>query len=748
MAEAAGSVKIILAVDSTSYSAALDKAKAQLKQLEGGMHSAAATTKHEMAEAKGTIALLGEQIGVSLPRHIRSFIAELPGVAEAMSAAFSTVAVVGIGLAIFEAGKKVYEFVEKSRKAAETNAEAWEKSTESIRLSNLELDVSTIHLQNELAKLEHKPENKLAEALAEAALEAEKLNEKLQTSIKSYRELVEKQGNSAIMQIIARGGGTNYEQTMLSEHARHMGEASTVEAQLQESVSYGKSLAIRAAQLQGMMAREKSLNYGPEADAIKLMQKGQVPEQQNIEKQLANDAARAELAKGEARKDAIDAQKQAAEKQMQEWRRELDAVKAITDFSVQQEAVYWQALADSVKGNSPLLIAATEEANKAAAAANKKYQADLLSGWVQANSDFQRQTADDLRIHSALEAAFDQSQRELAEAAREQQQAAKVNYENTAAEIEAAERMQEAAIKLQEQRGQLSHAAAALQIEQLHAGSEEQRRQALIPALLAGADLSMKGLSTAAAAAGLKGQADEATRKAATALGALEDSATELAAQFTDIPAHIKEALNSTVNTINGALLRTLTDPYHRGQWKDAGKQIFTGMAGSGLKMAEGAIGKMIPGLGKRGESAAVPMFVSVVGGAVGAAGSVAGAIGHTVAATGSSFGSFVSTLFKNILFRQGGGDIPSGMPAVVGESGPELFIPASSGRIFPNRTLNMAGGSVSHVINVDARGAGDPAAVEAAVHRTMGAYMAQLPAMTIQTMQNYNARRPSGARV
>jgi hypothetical protein len=46
VAEAAGSVKIVLAVDSTSYSAALDKAKAQLKQLEGGMHSAAATTKH------------------------------------------------------------------------------------------------------------------------------------------------------------------------------------------------------------------------------------------------------------------------------------------------------------------------------------------------------------------------------------------------------------------------------------------------------------------------------------------------------------------------------------------------------------------------------------------------------------------------------------------------------------------------------------------------------------------------------
>jgi hypothetical protein len=103
--------------------------------------------------------------------------------------------------------------------------------------------------------------------------------------------------------------------------------------------------------------------------------------------------------------------------------------------------------------------------------------------------------------------------------------------------------------------------------------------------------------------------------------------------------------------------------------------------------------------------------------------------------------------LFGALLHFQGGGDIPTGMPAIVGESGPELFVPSTSGRIISNRTMNM-GGTFSHVVNVDARGAGDPAAVEAAVHRTMGVYLQQIPAMTVETMRNYNARRPSGARV
>jgi hypothetical protein len=44
-------------------------------------------------EAKGEIGLLGEAFGIHLPRHVRTFIAELPGVGKALSAAFAVTAV-------------------------------------------------------------------------------------------------------------------------------------------------------------------------------------------------------------------------------------------------------------------------------------------------------------------------------------------------------------------------------------------------------------------------------------------------------------------------------------------------------------------------------------------------------------------------------------------------------------------------------------------------------------------------------
>lgn len=46
---------------------------------------------------------------------------------------------------------------------------------------------------------------------------------------------------------------------------------------------------------------------------------------------------------------------------------------------------------------------------------------------------------------------------------------------------------------------------------------------------------------------------------------------------------------------------------------------------------------------------------------------------------------SLLQTLFPGIQFRQNGGSFLSGLPLVVGERGPEIFVPNVSGRIIPN---------------------------------------------------------------
>lgn len=47
---------------------------------------------------------------------------------------------------------------------------------------------------------------------------------------------------------------------------------------------------------------------------------------------------------------------------------------------------------------------------------------------------------------------------------------------------------------------------------------------------------------------------------------------------------------------------------------------------------------------------------------------------------------------------RAAGGPVAAGSAYVVGEKGPELFVPGQSGRIIPNGTMSAAGGSVNHV--------------------------------------------------
>jgi len=69
--------------------------------------------------------------------------------------------------------------------------------------------------------------------------------------------------------------------------------------------------------------------------------------------------------------------------------------------------------------------------------------------------------------------------------------------------------------------------------------------------------------------------------------------------------------------------------------------------------------------------------------------------------------GNVAGTAFSpglNLMARAAGGPVSAGSSYLVGEKGPELFMPGTSGKIIPNDALGgMGGGSV--VVNVDAKG-------------------------------------------
>ena len=62
------------------------------------------------------------------------------------------------------------------------------------------------------------------------------------------------------------------------------------------------------------------------------------------------------------------------------------------------------------------------------------------------------------------------------------------------------------------------------------------------------------------------------------------------------------------------------------------------------------------------------------------------------------------SGIFKNLPTFAAGGKPPVGRPSIVGEKGPELFVPTTAGTIIPN---NQLGGGVVNNINVSVDASG-----------------------------------------
>src|SRR5258708_25143267 len=111
---------------SVVVSADTSRAQSELRKMEETGRRSSVSLRESMTEGRAGIKQLGEEIGINLNRHLIGFLAKLPGVAPAMAAAFPIAAVIGIGGAIFEAGKKLVEFVQQNREAAAKITEGFE----------------------------------------------------------------------------------------------------------------------------------------------------------------------------------------------------------------------------------------------------------------------------------------------------------------------------------------------------------------------------------------------------------------------------------------------------------------------------------------------------------------------------------------------------------------------------------------------------------------------------------------------
>jgi hypothetical protein len=109
-------------------------------------------------------------------------------------------------------------------------------------------------------------------------------------------------------------------------------------------------------------------------------------------------------------------------------------------------------------------------------------------------------------------------------------------------------------------------------------------------------------------------------------------------------------------------------------------------------------------------------------------------------ALSGMSFDSVFSGVGNWIggLFRAEGGPVGAGKPYIVGERGPEWFVPDRSGTVLPNGVSPLGGATVHNSISIDARGA--DAGVEARLRLLAGQIARQASAMTLDAVRRGGA--------
>ena len=159
----------------------------------------------------------------------------------------------------------------------------------------------------------------------------------------------------------------------------------------------------------------------------------------------------------------------------------------------------------------------------------------------------------------------------------------------------------------------------------------------------------------------------------------------------------LKERFDEIGKSIEDGLVQNLTDAVMGAQ--SLGDALNNVLRNLQRQLVEMAVSKAVGGIGN-----AISGVLSAAFGGGGAGASLnSAALGAAAtAATGIPSGDDLPKGSFNITPKAMGGPVSAGKNFLVGEQGPELFVPQKSGHIVPNHSL---GGSTNVVVNVDASG-------------------------------------------
>lgn len=759
---AIGGMNIVLSANAASFSAGIAQAQAQLNKFSNTAKAAGHSTASSMQAASASIRLLEGGMRGNI-RAAERFISMIPGVGKALQAAFPVVGAIALAGVFIKMGTEVAKFIETTNKMPQAISNGFRTLNLSAQSANDAMRVTNDLLQNQINVLEGKPENNVALALHEAWVEADRLATALDSDNSKMAELMSKSHLSAFAGMLGKMGTANVEGSIGSYEQKfadigadrntavHSGDSAAV-ARLDKALRDAQTSALNwAANMIAAYKAESAAPGGLNTDAnINDLRgfSGNITQAQDKQKldtdnaQLKVQKERLEEAKKLAEeqkrmaREALEAYKQQQEAIIAQWRKNLEETRADNDMTLAQEGQFWVQRMEQSKRGSLSYIAALEEANKTIARMRQQNMHD------QAEFDKNSSAAYALNPLDREPVSGEQG-REATAYLRSLNEQISLGKQNSYALAEASTQMDEAA-------GKMTKLDEATRMASLHTQEYAAYQKDLQRTLDAIAnDPALTDLQKAQAAADLNkgavlasGQRDiqvltDQKNIAAQQIGpAMHTALDQMVSDWRDMATSIARVMGQAVSGLNDNIVKAMT-----GQKTSFGatfKQAGQGLLKTGLQKGEGmllgAFG--LGGLKKAdGSTEASALWVRMTS-AINGGGASTGALGGLLSKIPGM--QFIQPFFQGHF--AGGGDVLGGYPAMVGEKGPEMFVPRSAGRIVPNHQLSGSA-QATHTYMIDARGATDPAAIHAAVARALP----HAVAASTQAQHQMHQRKPQG---
>ena len=710
-----------------------------------------AEVSQRMAASAAVRGLENGNVGI---RSVENFLTTIPGVGAALQNIFPILGATAFVGMLVEMGVRGFEAFQKIRDAAKDTQRAFDELHDKDRIQIDDLEIQDQKIQDQIDKLSGHPNNGMATSLLEAKKRADELLTSLQADRKELEQLFKEHSVGSFQGWLRGLSGTGaQEKNVLNDMDSLESELRNAKTPKDRQAAFAKWIGRyqgEIGRLQGEQAgsqRNASLD-SMAADAGQGMvgalrpigNSAKIGELQTVIRKLQDraetDSLGESIAAGQGKlgglkqsKSLEEQARKAAEAQMHGYQEGASKLKlqfaSDHDEMVTQEMLFWENIANSAK----LLPENRREVLAQLASSTAEFYRALDSEAKKAIEEQAKFAREEKQSFEELTRMMNEWDKELAAISNAESELAAGRQKNS-------DLMAEWTVKQKEATGELSRHDAVMQIAALHAADyaaqlakiqqerdanaanggidENERRKRDLDLQRRAVDVTGQRDRTAAA--------DQLAAYQATAAGAAATALQEFAVRVTDTSRLLADTVMNTLNHANQTLLKVMTEKswQRRGAGKELGKGIFTDIAGKGLEYGEGSIMKALRlSKTKPDGTQENPMWVRMVGQIPGQGTNPLSSLMQGASSIAPE-SHMLSTLLSFIPipgFAEGG-DVAAGTTAWVGERGPELVHFGSSAHVTPNHKLGGASGMHIGDVHIDARGATDPAAIEAAAHR------------------------------